>query len=519
MRTYAFVALAFTTVACSADQFHQPDTSDAAPGNAVSGGDGGTAPDGSDSGIAPGIDAVYVSSSMGSATGDGTQAKPLSSLDTAIAKAGNLPVYACAETYDEVVHFVNGVNVFGDYACNAGWTKSTAHAKIAPKTSPAAFATNITSATHVEAVDIVAPDFTDQSKSSIALVANNAPALTIAHATIHAGTGGNGDDGAAAIVLKDSGSAKNGKNARSADVCTGGIGHCISAAPESLIGGANTCSGESGHDPGPGGDGGWDGDVQSTYNGVNFTWSWALITASSGGFPTVQTLQTTQGGTTTIGPNDGVVGSNGSDGVAGGAFGSADTNGYVPADGTAGTAGEPGLSGGGAAGFAMSASIADPYATVNQNRYARGEAGASGGAGGCPGLAGGAGKGGGASIAILAIKSPLTLDTTVIESSTGGAGGAAGMSSTNTSGGLGGTSVKYTYRGANGGAGGLAGISGNGGGGPSIAIAYQGTAPQPLASNLTHGNGGAGVATRTDNATNRTILATPSGTSSDTYAF
>ncbi len=516
MRTYALIALVFT-VACSADQFHGATDDAGPPDNQVGGGDGGTGT--ADGAIAQGIDAVYVSSSTGSAMGDGTQAHPLSSLDAAIAKAGKLPVFACAETYTEVVHFVNGVNVFGYYDCSAGWIKSTAHAKVAPKTSPAAFATNITTATHVEAVDIVASDFTDQSQSSIALVANNAPALTIAHATIHAGMGGNGADGAAAIALADSGSAKNGKPARSSDVCTGGIGHCVSAAPESLAGGANTCSGESGHDPGPGGNGGWDGEVQSSYNGVSFTWSWALIAAASGGFPTTQTTQTTQGGTTTLGPNDGVPGSNGTDGVAGGAFGSADTNGYIPADGTAGTAGSPGLSGGGAAGFAMSASIAAPSAGANQYKYARGEAGGSGGAGGCPGLAGGAGKGGGASIAIVAINSPLTLDTTVIESSTGGAGGAAGMTSSNTSGGLGGTEVMYTYRGANGGAGGLAGLSGNGGGGPSIAIAYQGTAPQPLASQLTHGSGGNGVAARTDSATNRTIAATPAGTGSDTYAF
>lgn len=514
MRTCVSILLVLTA-ACSADHF-DPNKDDAGNDANPVGGEGGVA----DGGVVSGDDAIYVSSSKGSAMGDGTQTHPLSSLDAAIAKAaGKHAVNACAETYAEVVHFMNGVDVSGGWDCSSGWTKSASHAKIAPKTSPAAFATNITTATHIDSVDIVAPDFTDQSQSSIALVASNAPSLRIAHATIHAGTGGKGADGSNAIQLADSGTAKNGQNARSYDVCTGGIGHCVSPSPESLAGGVNTCSGESGHDPGPGGDGGWDGDFQSSFNGVTFKWSWAIVQASTNGFPTTQTSQTTQGGTTTIGPLDGVVGSNGNDGNAGGAFGSLDANGYVPADGTAGTAGSPGLSGGGAAGVGMSNTIADPSASVNQYKYARGEAGASGGAGGCPGLAGGAGKGGGASIAIIAIKSGFTLDTTVIESSAGGAGGAAGMTSTNTSGGFGGSQVQYTYHAANGGAGGLAGLSGNGGGGPSIAIAYQGTAPQPLASTVTHGNGGSGVAARTDNATNRTIAATPTGTSSDNYVF
>ena len=460
---------------------------------------------------------VFVSSTLGSPSGNGTKASPLASLDAAIAaaKKSNKRVYACAETYAEQVHFQDGVDVFGYFACNSAWTVvPTSHAKVAAPASPAATASNITTATRVEAVDLFAPDFTANSQSSIALVATTSPALVIKNATIHAGTGGKGADGTNGIKLQEPQTAtKNGSNARPFDVCTGAIGHCLTPIPESIPGATNTCGGEAGHDPGPGGAGGWDGAYVAQLGSWNpwGTQSW------TNGYPTAGGSLTTQGGTTGVAAVAGAKGTDGVAGASGVAFGALSATGYAAADGTAGADGAPGQGGGGAAGQWVENSMA--YAPSYDGDKARGEAGASGGAGGCPGLAATPGKGGGASIAIVAIASPFTLDTVTVETSAGGSGGKSGDSSTNTSGGKGGQPAQYTRPAAAGGDGGFAGVSGNGGGGPSIGVAYQGTAPTQLAGTVKVGSGGSGVAARTDAGNGKSIPASPDGLSANSYAF
>jgi hypothetical protein len=513
MRTCVCILLVLTA-ACSADQFHDGDKSDSGnPDNNVGGGgDGGT----TDSGIDPNTSAVWVSSSQGSATGDGTQAHPLSSLNAAIAKAGKLPVNACAETYAEHVDFGNGVNVFGYYDCNAGWVKSTSHAKIAPTTSPAASASNITSPTRVEAVDIVAPDFTDGSKSSIALFTNNAPALTIAHATIHAGTGGKGLDGVAGIQLTDGASTKNGGDAWADGVCSGAACNLLLGAKTGqAAGGTNACVGETGHDPGPGGAGGAPGEFQSDFFVNSWIWNTVNNANTTAGLPTSPTSQTAQGGSVGIGGSSGAPGANGKDGASGLNFGSMTTTDYVPSSGTTGVAGDPGQGGGGSGGY--NALATDYAASTHQGYYAWGEPGAGGGAGGCPGLPGNPGRGGGASFAVVAFGAGFTLDTVTIESSKGGDGGASGVPSAPTAGGFGGHTGGHVNGAGNGGAGGYSGVSGNGGGGPSLGIAYNGTKPTMLACTVKQGAGGAGVAARTVGS--QTIPASDNGMSADAYMF
>ena len=492
------------TAACSADQF-DPSKADAGNDPNPVSGEGGT----TDGGVAPGTDAVYVSSSKGIATGDGSKAHPFASLDVAIAKAGKLPVYACAETYAEQVHFLNGVNVYGDYDCNAAWSKSTAHAKIAPPVSPAALATNITSATHVEAVDIVAPDFTDKSQSSIALFANAAPALTIKNATIHAGTGGKGADGTAGIQLTDS-STKNGADAWADGVCTGTLcGITLAKKTAQPAGGTNACIGETGHDPGPGGTGGNPGEFLSQQFGLN-NWIWGAVNSdnSGPGLPTTPTSQTAQGGAVGIGGSTGAAGANGKDGQSGLDFGTITATTYLPSGGTSGTAGDPGQGGGGSGGYKPLDT--DYPASTHQNYSGWGEPGAGGGAGGCPGLPGLPGRGGGASFGVIAFGAGLTLDTVTIETSKGGDGGASGAPSAPTAGGFGGHTGGHVNGAGNGGAGGNAGLSGNGGGGPSIGIAYNATKPTMLASTVKQGAGGNGV---------QTAPASPNGMSADVYMF
>lgn len=519
----------FLASACSASTYGNHDAGPSDDDAAVVHGGGNDAGDASapDVAVPPGCDAsklptddlcvvndaegIFVSASLGATSGDGTQAKPFASLAAGIAaaKTAGKRVYACAETYAEPITLAEGVDVFGYFSCNSGWTTSAAHAKVQSPTSPAATATSIVKATRIEAVDIIAPDFTTGSQSSIALIASGSPGLKIMNATIHAGTGGKGADGVAAIQLIPSGNP-NGVDAFAFDVCTGGLGHCFVAVAQSSSGGSISCTGEAGHDPGPGGNGGWSGKYYSTGSG------WAVSgQAATDGFPTVATLQTAQGGTVYSGGASGAAGTNGVDGAPGAAMGSLSTSGYVPSGGSAGTNGQPGQGGGGSRGNDLVTSMANP-ATYN-GKYGHGEGGASGGGGGCPGLAGTAGQGGGASIAVVAVQSAFTLDHAIVESATGGEAGAAGALSTSTEGGSGGAAGAYTYKAGNGGSGGLAGVSGSGGGGPSIGIAYQGTAPTPLASKVTPGVGGAGGTLSIVHG--QTIVASPDGLSKDTYAF
>jgi hypothetical protein len=500
MRTYALFALVFTVAACSADQFHdgdQPDAGDAAPNPNPVGGDGGVSGD----------NAIYVSSSKGSATGDGTKAHPFASLDAGIAAAKGRPVYACAETYVEPVHFLNGVSVSGDYDCNAAWTKTTAHARVAPPASPAVFASNITSPTRVEFVDIFASDFTDQSQSSIALLASGSPGLTIANAIIHAGAGGKGADGTNATAPVDSGSAKTGGDAQSAHLCVG----TLCPANPGAAGGTNACTGAQ-LLPAPGGAGGSGGEFQRSSD--NLQWGPVSGEPTTAGNPTTVTTLSAGGGGIGIGGSNGANGINGKDGATHAfAFGA---NGFSASDGATGTDGEPGQSGGGAGGVYITSVSGLGNPTGNQ--FAWSEGGAGGGAGGCGGIAAQPGKGGGASVAIVTINSGFVLDHVTIETSTAGDGGAAGRPSDPTFGGSGGAAGQATKVAGYGGMGGRAGASANGGGGPSIGIAYQGTKPQLLASPITVGTAGHGVALRAFND-GTVIPASPDGTSSQDYAF
>ncbi len=459
-------------------------------------------------------DGVFVSSSLGTAAGNGTQAKPFASLNAAIAaaKAAKRRVYACAESYAEHVDFLDGVSVFGYFACDSSWAVvQSAHAKVVAPTSPAATAANITTPTRIEAVDLVAPDYATGSQSSIALLATGSPALTYTKSTIHAGTGGKGDDGTDAIQLTDS-AYKSGTNGSPSVVCTGTS--CFSfGAP----GATNTCSGEPGHVPGAGGDGGNPGTYKPMFFVNGYVWN--AVSATTAGSPTAPTPATAQGGGFGLPGSDGAPGADGQAGHAGHGFGSLSAAGYAPSDGTAGADGDPGQGGGGAGSYDDLSSRwpAGNYAN-SPNALGIGAAGGGGGAGGCPGLAATPGKGGGASIAIVSIGSPFTLDTMILQASSGGSGGAAGSQSTPTTGGAGGAAAIDVSTGGHGGAGGRAGVSGNGGGGPSFGLAYQGTAPTSLGSQITVGAGGSGVAARVGKD-GVTIPASADGMSAMTYAF
>ncbi len=534
MRTHLGLGLAMVlTAACSNSVFTSTDdagnTGDGGNVDPINGGDAGgkvdaVAPPGCDQSKLPTDDlcvvndaeGVFVSSSTGAATGDGSRAKPLASLNAAIALANkySMRVYACAETYAESVAFADGTNVFGYFDCKNGWTANAqSHAKIQSPTSPAATATNITHATRVEAVDIFAPDFTSKSQSSIALIASGSPALLIKGSTIHAGTGGKGDDGADGVPLSNSGN----QNGAAGNAFGGFYGLEFLAAMHGYLneaGGTNDCGGHVG---GPGGSGGAGGVFVGGMFGQSAIWSNDTTYPVQAGNPTTPTSQTAQGGAVGLGGSNGFPGIDGTNGANGSAFGTLNTGVYTSATGGAATDGAPGQGGGGSGGYELTFSAVNP--TNYQNQYGWGSSGAGGGAGGCPGLAGQPGMGGGASLAVVAISSPMTLETVVVEASAGGAAGAAGKPSAPTMGGTGGAPVAYTVGGGTGGHGGLGGVSGNGGGGPSVGIvAVQGTQPTLSASTIKQGAGGVGVPQRTT-SNGQIIPASPDGTSATIYAY
>lgn len=455
--------------------------------------------------------AVFVSASHGAPSGNGTRATPFASVQSAInaAKTANKRVYACAEPYAETLTFANGVSIFGYFDCTGGtWTTSAGRARINAPTSPAARATSIVTATRIEGLEIVAPDAAAISGSSIALIATGSPGLSFFHSRLHAGAGKDGIGGTESVRLLQTGTL-NGAANTSVSECGGSLFAC-DVAHLGASGGTSICTGAPGHNGGQGGDGGFGGRWQNGPAGQ--------IEPATFGSPQPGTA------TTAVGANfDGVhsaapggVGADGANGVSATAMGVFSATGYVPADGIPGVDGSPGAAGGGGAGH-------HPLGILpNDNPDWYGVSGAGGGAGGCPGLAGTAGKGGGASIAILAIDSPIHVQSSIIETSRGGGAGWGTFGSAPTPGGragddVAGPSYGPNPLGGNGGGGGHSGVSGSGAGGPSIGIASHGAAPSIDAAAVV-GQGGAGAAADTDPA-GKTVGASASGLSAATYAF
>lgn len=461
---------------------------------------------------------VFVSSSLGGTQGDGSRAKPLASLQAgiALAKATNRRVYACAETYAEAITLAESVSMFGYFDCAASWKVTSKHAGVLAPTSPAAIAKNVAQSTRVQAFDVIAPDVSAPSASSIAFVALSAAGLELVDVKLHGGKAGNGSDGVDAVQLTDSAS-KNGYAASGGYTCNPQTQLTCSSGPVVGAGASNACVGKGNWSGGTGGVAGSPGYAMGDFIGMPTHLAWVVKAVPSSGGAQPANASTALGGVDGVTvPVAGATGADGANGMAGGDVGTFDVSGgYKPASGSVGVDGAVGQGGGGGAGHM------EPGPTPTFNYYWWGSRGGGGGAGGCPGLAAEIGGGGGASVGLLVMNGALRISSSVVESSAGGAGGKAGKRSNPTAGGLGGpanpASASPAQAGANGGDGGKGGISGNGGGGPSFAIAYTNGAPIVLATSLTPGSGGAGVAARA--LIDHTIPASASGKSAATYAF
>lgn len=431
---------------------------------------------------------VFVSSSQGADTNDGGgDDRPVKSLAMAmkLAQARQVRVLACAEEYQEALVVVDGVSVYGNVDCKGSpWVqKDGAHATVRAPSTPGLVANGITKPTRIEAVDVLAADATKGATSagtSYGALVKDSTNLTLAKATITAGNGSDGDDGAeppaSAQVATGDADARASTNQF---FCTNGtfVVPCNQVKVHSgTPGGTRTCS--AGPQPGPGGRGG-DGRVynaQQPVNDPNVLGGDGLIEQGS---PATATAQTNQGGQT-----EGAIGLRGKDGANGdnGKNGSwtFGAEGFLPGDGTPGQLGGAGQGGGGGAGresWCFSVGNCSVPPSNPQNPVALAANGAGGGAGGCAGVAGTPGKGGGASVALFSWKSTVTLDDVTLVAKVGGRAGKGTLGLVGGAGGKGGAASQYTFGGADGGNGGNAGLSGHGAPGPSIALAFTEPAP------------------------------------------
>lgn len=451
---------------------------------------------------------VFVSSSKGNDTNDGTRARPYATLGKAVevAKASARRVYACAETYAEpTVTLLEGVSIFGDITCaNAGWAVAPSErAVLAATTNPAARARDIVTETRVEGLMLHAPAGVVAGESSIGLVAANAAGLHFVAGGLVAAAAAAGSDGSDAVQM-ESPATSTGEASTPPGSCTrstNGFYDCPTR--QAVVGGAGECvAGDVRIMTNPGGEGGWSTVHEHTITyhpppfsgythslrrvreGLCVLGQPCLPSANQPGLPTVASAVTNQGAQAAYGSGEsdlmptssspalaGVPGVAGQDGLNAGDLGALDPAGYLPADGSPGVPGTPGQGGGGGAG--VMPDISTPAGSVV------GFSGSGGGAGGCPGLAGVAGGGGGASIAVLTSGAAPRFESFVLEAGAGGVGGRGGFGSLGRAGGgaglAGGTQVYNS--GAPGGSGGRGGVSGHGGSGPSFAVAWQGTQP------------------------------------------
>lgn len=440
----------------------------------------------------------YFVTEKGNDDDDGSRAKPFATIAKAMSKAkiDGKRIYVCAGTYAEALTLEDGVSMIGGYDCSRSeWANGTSNSRVVAPSSPAMRAKDIVSKTRFEAFDVIAPNATEPSESSIGLMAENATALVVVSTKIIAGRGAHGAHGVEGIQLVPQGSF-DGPN---------GVHEAVATAAElGSAGIPGVCDNVPSHRGGVGGRGGSGGLMHFR------------ATGGIGGCSLEVKVNATAGEAKA--GSDGVAGKAGASASAGLVF---TASGYQPADGAPGEDGAGGEGGAGGFGVLPSGAI-----YCDSQTY-RGRGGGAGGAGGCPGLAGSAGKGGGASVAVLLVESPVTFEKSELESADGGNGGQGTFGSFATAGGAGGQGGfcppgvtcynSPAENGSPGGRGGEPGVSGAGAGGPSIVIAHHGAAPKTMDTKTKVGRAGFGVAEMSSNG--RVIPASADGEAKEVTNF
>lgn len=363
--------------------------------------------------------ALFVSKTTGSTSGDGTKAKPVSSVGLALQRLDDKHrrIYVCEGTYDEDLGFTaahNGVSIIGGVDCT--WNaKADAKPVIGASATPA----KSTGTTGLALVDVAieAKDAKDGG-SSIALFVSGGD-VTLKGVRLVAGKG---DNGAAGVLVPFT-------NFPSQADLKGGDAMDNAGGKEKKV----TCPGGLVTVGGKGGDIGFGGET-----GLPGPSNAAPLATCMNGFG-----------------RDGIENPAGTVGASASLPGTIDAVGWKPQGGGGGQIGSPGQGGGGGAGS--------------------GGGGGGGGAGGCGGAAGTGGQGGGGSIGLASFGASVTVVTSSIIGSTAGNGGSgadgqAGQSVF----GFHGNGGNAACQGGNGAPGAKGGAGGGGAGGSSVGILSKG---------------------------------------------
>ncbi len=380
---------------------------------------------------------VFVSSS-GSDTNAGTRQAPLKTLAVAIQKAVDQKLYRaflCGDAFEERVTMSGvGVSLVGGFECLAGWSVAARVPVIRPPDSgPALRLVGLTNAITLESLEFAARDATAAGTSSVAAWVSDAVSVTFVRSALAAGSGASGQSGAAGVL--GTGGGMGG--------APGGIGTVLVPGPmvtcHCLLEGA---------------------DAGSTTGGAGGQFSPSV--APMAGTPALD------GGA--AGTNNAALaactgGGKGADGIAGAtspaptALGALLETGWSPASGGDGTAGSLAQGGGGGGAWTLGG-------------------GGGGGCGGCPSSGGKGGGGGGGSIALLSVRSGVSLVDTARSTKSGGGGGAGGAAPAGQVGGPGaGNAFGSGCSGGAGGTGGKGGDGAGGAGGISVGTLFRGAAP------------------------------------------
>lgn len=429
--------------------------------------------------------AIFVSPD-GFDSDDGSIKKPVQSIGQAIllAKDEGLAVYVCNGTYRENVVIDAPVSVYGGYDCARDWKRTKDVAILQAGAGLPLLVKNVDGKVRLERLAFRAPDAVGAGQSSQAAAIVGSSDVSLSQVELKAGRGTAGVHGTKGA---DAYSSPPGNSARGASTTTtycytpdaGGSpgAYCDSFASGGYSATATQlCAGGFEMRGGRGGAGAniWlaknkplcfkgGGSYGETpylgeYRTGNGSWSWVSSAKS---------------------------GANGADGIDGAAaafgIGSIAEGIYSATNvGSDGAPGQPGWPGKGGAGGYSAGHSGD----VCASDYRVGSGGGQGGLGGCGGGRATGGTAGGGSIALVVIDSTVSIAGARISVSDGGVGGdgaPGGTAQPGAPGASGGSAQSSTYQGAqgqSGGNGGMGGDGGPGGGGPSIAILYQGTAPQ-----------------------------------------
>lgn len=428
--------------------------------------------------------ALFVSP-LGSDEDAGTRAAPLATLTRALelAKKGGLDVYVCSATYEEsLVIDGAGARIFGGFACEEGWARTTRPAELAPSEGIPLTIRHVSAPVRIDKVSFMAPAATLPSQSAIAAVIVDGADVALTHVELSAGAGAAGSDGAPAEEFTSG--AVNGVPGNDApkSTCRGSNGATLAVClnvvqPWTCASSICTATCET--------DGGEQLTVSRLHGG-----------AGGNGYQDVErklgnTVETQSQPKPGAQANPGQGGAHGKAGATG--FGEVTLDGvYHPSNGgTDGKYGKLGKHGAGGAG-GPAWQPGDLFLPILSG---------SGGSGGMPGCGGRLGRGGGAggaSIALVSVNSNVALEHVDLRTSAGGAGGAATLGGAGQKGGQGGpgglsqNGQRSAENGTAGGDGGKGGDGGPGAGGPSVGIVSIGPEPSRKATVFDTGIGGRG---------------------------